>query len=253
MKENIRKYINERCLVLLGFLLFFSSCYTPRDKHLLQKSESLPQYKRIKYKEYRLAVNDELLLKITTQDKKFIKLIGLNQNNLTAYRIYPDSTIDIPFVEKIKVAGKTISEATVEVEKLFQEVLPDAKIRLGLKNKIYTVIGEAGSGGVFPVYKERLTIFQALAQSGKIALSGDRKHIKIIREIDGKPQILEFDIRPYSVIKSKYYYIYPNDIIYVQREPSSFYKTATYSQLISVVSSSLSLFTSVYYYTKYRK
>ncbi len=252
MKKNIKKYISKNHLVLFVILLIVSSCYTPKDKHILQKSPVLPKYKKTDYVEYKISVNDEILLKITTQDKNFIDLIGLKQSSLVSYRVYPDGTIDIPFVEKIKVAGKTLPEANLEVAKRFKEIVPDANVKIALKNKHYTVVGDAGRG-IFPVYKERLTIYQALAQSGEIALSADRKHIKIIREIDGVPTILEFDIRPRSVINSKYYYVYPNDIIYVQREPSSFYKTNTYGGLINLITSSLALFTSVYYFTKYNK
>ncbi|PIF02540.1 MAG: hypothetical protein CR965_00645 [Paludibacter sp.] len=250
MKTNIQKYINKKHLLLLGLLLLVTSCYTPRDKHLLQKSSTLPKYKHTDYVEYKIGINDEILIKITTQDKKFVDLIGLKQSSSVSYRVYPDSTIDIPFVEKIKVAGKTLVEANKEVERRFKEIVPDARVKIALKNKQYTVIGDAGKG-IFPVYKERLTIYQALAQSGEIALSGDRKHIKIIREIDGVPTILEFDIRPRSVIKSKYYYIYPNDIIYVQREGSSFYKTDNYSDLVNLITSSFTLFATIYYFSKY--
>ncbi len=250
MKKNIKKYINKNYFVLFVIALIVSSCYTPRDKHFLQKSSTLPRYKRINYSEYKISVNDEILLKITTQDKNFVDLIGLTRNNMVSYRVYPDSTIDIPFVEGIKVAGKTLPEANLEVERRFKEIVPDANVKIALSNKHYTVIGDAGRG-VFPVYKEKLTIYQALAQSGKIALSGDRKHIKIIREINGVPTILEFDIRPRSVINSKYYYVYPNDIIYVQREGASFYKTNSYGGLLTLITSSLSLFTTIYYFTKY--
>ena len=82
---------------------------------------------------------------------------------------------------------------------------------------------------------------------------GDRKHVKIIRETEGKPEIMEFDIRPNSVIKSKYYYIYPNDIIYVQKDPASFYKANSYGSFIGLISSSISLFTTVFYFTELNK
>ena len=127
--------------------------------------------------------------------------------------------------------------------------ITDAEVKLALGNKTFTVIGDIGSG-VFNVYKEKLTIFQALAMSGDLALSGDRKHVRIIRETNGKPEILEFDIRPNSLIESKYYYVYPNDVIYVQRSKGSFYKMNTYSSFIGLITSSLSLLITVLYYIK---
>ena len=86
--------------------------------------------------------------------------------------------------------------------------------------------------------------------SGDFNESSDRKHIRIIRKNEKKTQIIEFDIRPRSIIDSKYYYVYPNDIIYVRREFSSFYKVNNYSSLIGIVSSSINLLFNVLIYSK---
>ncbi len=240
---------------LLVVLTLLSSCYTQKDKRLLQESRSLPQYQAEVYQDYLLQANDELLFRLLTTDEDFIKLIEANTSSpqqALSYRVYPDGTIDLPFVSLIKVAGLTIPQATEEIRKRYSQLVDDAEIKLALANKTFTIIGEAGNG-VFPIYKERMTIYQALAQSGEIALSGDRKHVKIVREINGVPEILEFDIRPKSVIDSKYYYIYPNDIIYVQKEASSFYKTNSYTSLLALITSSISLFTTVFYFTRLNK
>lgn len=237
-------------------ICLLTSCYTQRDKRFWQDSPTLPQYEIVKYQPYKININDELFFRVITTDKKFVNIIGVGNNstqNVISYRVYPDGTIDIPFVESIKVAGLSIEEASRVIEKKLLEIIPDAEVKLTLKNKNYTVIGDAGKG-IFPVYKDRLNIYQALAQSGEIMLSGDRRHIKIIRETYGKqPKILEFDIRSNSVIDSEYYYIFPNDIIYVQREKASFYKADGYSALIGLLTSSVSFFTNIYYYTKYNK
>ena len=95
-----------------------------------------------------------------------------------------------------------------------------------------------------------MSIFQALALTGDFNEASDRKHIRIIRETDKGTTIMEFDIRPKSIIDSKYYYVYPNDIIYIQREFASFYKVNSYTSLLGIVGSSLSLFFSVLNYTK---
>lgn len=244
-----------RSTIIVGLCLLLSSCYTQRDKRFWQDSPSLPQYEIADYQPYKISINDELLFRVITTDSKFVNVIGVgntNTQNIISYRVYPDGTIDIPFVEPIKVAGLTTEQAARAIERKLLELIPDAEVKLMLRNKNYTVIGDAGKG-IFPIYKERLNIYQALAQSGDIMLSGDRKHIKIIREREGKPEILEFDIRPSSVIDSKYYYVLPNDIIYVQREGASFYKTDGYSSLIGLLTSSVSFFTTIYYYTKFNK
>jgi polysaccharide export outer membrane protein len=220
---------------------------------LQDDNPSLPVYEKSEYSDYRIRINDEIIYRLITSDETISKLIspetGVGGQNQISYRVYPDGTIDLPFINAIPVAGLTLSEASQEVEKRFKEIIPDAVVKLNLANKTFTVFGNAGTG-LFTIYKEKLTIFQALSMSGDLTESSDRKHVRIIRETDNGTKILEFDIRPKSIIDSKYYYIYPNDIIYVRQEFSSFYKVNNYSTLISVITFSMSLLFTVLNYTK---
>lgn len=258
LKYRLRNRHTTRFLILACLTFVLSSCYTLRDKNLLQTSNTLTQYEKATFEEYKIQINDEILFRLITTNEDFSQLIAEGNSNSASsqqsnsYRVYPDGTIDIPFVDSVKVAGMTLSQAAQSIEKRFKDFIPDAEVTLTLANKTYTVIGEAGTG-IFPVYKNKLTIYQALAQSGDISLSGDRKHVKILRDTDSGVEILEFDIRPKSVIDSKYYYVYPNDIIYIQKQSSSFYKVNNYSSFLGLITSSLSLFINVYYLTKYNR
>ncbi len=242
-----------RIFVLFIVLISLSSCYNYKSLQLLQEEHSSPVYNKSNYSDYRIQVNDEIIYRLITSDETISKLIspqtGGSSQNMMSYRVYKDSTIDLPFISHIPIAGLTISEATKVIENRFKEIIPDAVVKLSLSNKTFTIFGDAGSG-IFPIYKEKLTIFQALSMSGDFNETSDRKHIRIIRDTEKGTQILEFDIRPKSIIDSKYYYIYPNDIIYIQRDFSSFYKVNSYSALLGVFSFSLSLLFSVLTYTK---
>jgi len=234
-------------------ILLMSSCYSYRYVGLLQeKNRQLPKYEESEYEEYRIKVDDELLFRLITADEMISKLIVSGQSlagsqNYISYRVYPDGTVDFPFVKNIPVEGLTLAEATVVIEERFKEIVPDAVIRLTLANKTFTVIGEIGTG-VYPIFRDKMTLYQALSMSGEIRYTGDYKKVKIIRETGKGTRILEFDIRPRSIINSEYYYIYPNDIIYVQRNPASFYKVENYSSFISIISTSLSLLFAAFYY-----
>ena len=61
--------------------------------------------------------------------------------------------------------------------------------------------------------------------------------------------MLEFDIRTNTIINSKYYYVYPNDVIYVARTKDSFFKVPSYTGFLGLITSSLSLLVSVLNYT----
>ena len=243
----------NKIIVIVLAVLSLSSCYNYKSMLLLQeKNSALPVYEKTKYEPYRIRVNDEIIYRLITSDVTISKLIstesGVSGQNQISYRVYTDGTIDLPFINSIAIMGLTLDEATLVIEKRFKELIPDAVVKISLANKTFTVFGDAGSG-IFNIYKDKLTIFQALSLSGDFNESSDRKHIRIIRETDNGNQILEFDIRPKSIIDSKYYYVYPNDIIYVRREFSSFYKVNNYSSLLNIVISSMSLLFTVLNYS----
>lgn len=240
--------------ILCVTMLFATSCYTYRNTGLLQDNNpNLPVYEAANFEDYKIRVNDEIIYRLITIDESLARIMpsatAINRYNIVSYRVHSDGTVDLPFLNRIPVEGLTIEEAEKVIEERMRELVPDASIKLTLANKTFTVIGDIGSG-VFPVYKDRMTIFQALAQSGDLFQTGDRKQVRILRETSAGIKVLEFDIRPESIINSEYYYIYPNDIIYIRRAPASFYKVSNYSSFLAIITSSLSLFFTVLFFVQ---
>lgn len=240
-------------ILITSILIFLlSSCYSHKQVGLLQERDNLPTYDSAAYEPYRLQVNDEIIYRVITMDETISKVFANNTSAYSqyanSYRIYADGTIDLPFVGAIKIEGLTELEAQALVKQRMREIIPDADVKLALYNKYFTVLGDVKSGR-YRIYKERMTIFQALSMTGDIMNSGDRRHIRIIRPHGkGEPEVLEFDIRTNSIIDSKYYYVYPNDLIYVSREASSFFKQSTYTGFLALITSSLSLLVTVLNY-----
>lgn len=248
MINNLLRY---SCLLLVSVLL--SGCYSHRAVGLLQERKDLPHYSRATYEPYRIHVNDEVIYRLISMDETIAKTLtqgmASSATDVKSYRVYSDGTIDLPFLEPIFVQGLTLEEAQDTVQRHFREIIPDADIKLSIYNKTFTIIGDVNSG-TYPVYKDKLTIYQALAMSGDLMNQGDRKHVRIIRPRDNaEPEVLEFDIRTNTLIDSKYYYVYPNDVVYVARSRGSFYKVASYSGFLALITSSLALLVSVLNYT----
>ena len=245
-------------ILLLGCIaLMMTSCYSHRNIGYLQeptKSNKIPVYDSAAYEPYRIRVNDEIIYRLVTMDETYSKMLGANNAAVNgqyanSYRVYPDGTIELPFLKPLHIAGLTEMEAQDSLCAAFREILPDADVKLTLYNKFFSVIGDARSGRYY-IYKEKMNIFQALAMTGDVMNSGDRRHIRIVRPRDGaeEPEILEFDIRTNTIIDSKYYYIYPNDVIYVARTKDSFYKVPTYTGFLGLITSSVALLTTVLNY-----
>lgn len=239
-------------MLVFAMMATLTGCYGYSQVGLLQERDDLPQYDSAAYKPYRLQVNDEIIYRVVTMDETIAKTLSTNTNNVgqyaNSYRIYSDGTVDIPFLPPVKLEGLTELEAQDTLRAAFREIIPDADVKLAMYNKRFTVMGDANSG-IYTIYKERMTIFQALAMSGDLLNSGDRRHVRIIRPRgNAEPEVLEFDIRTNSIIDSEYYYVYPNDLIYVSRDKGSFYKQSSYSGFLALITSSVSLLITVLNY-----
>ena len=203
-------------VLLLGLVaVLMSSCYSHRVIGYLQeptKGNKLPVYDSVSYEPYRIRVNDEIIYRLITMDETYSKMLGTNNISsgqyANSYRVQADGTVDLPFLKPLKMQGLTEVEAQNLLRDAFKEIIPDADVKLALYNKYFSVIGDAHAGQ-FYIYKEKLNIFQALAMTGDVMNSGDRRHIRIIRPRDNgqEPEVLEFDIRTNTIIDSKYYYV----------------------------------------------
>lgn len=249
-------------LMIFLMSLTLTGCYSNRAIGLLQeptKHNGIPTYDSVGYQPYRLQVNDEIVYRIITLDETISRTLdagngGANAQYANTYRIYEDGTIDLPFLSPIHIEGLTVEEAQDTIRARFREIIPDADVKVAQYNKTFTVIGEISSGQRY-IYKERMNIFQALAMTGDLRNSGNRKHVRIVRPRNGAdPEVLEFDIRSKDLIDSKYYYIYPNDVIYVERSKQAFWATGSYVGFLGLITSSVSLLVTVLnYYSNFTK
>ena len=94
--------------------------------------------------------------------------------------------------------------------------------------------------------KEKINIFQALALSGDLTTYADRKHIKIIRQTEnGETKIHNIDVRNKNIINSEFYYIQPNDVIYVPYLTEKSFGITHFTGILSTTLSTISLIATI--------
>ena len=133
---------------------------------------------------------------------------------MQGYVVDRDGNIEIPFVGKVNVAGETLNNVKVKLESTFSSYVKDASITVRLVNNYVSLIGEVGSPGRYPLTKNRVNVFEALAMAGDLSEFSNRSKIQLIRPTPYGPVIKEFSLRDRSILDSEYYYVMPNDIIY---------------------------------------
>ncbi len=233
--------------MLLLFIL--SSCTTNRYTRFLQEKDGLPKYAKAEMERYRIQIDDELRVKVLSMNKEVTSIFNTGDNTnsqVGVYRVYTDGTVDLPFISSIRVEGLTLSQAKEKIQEQIRNFIVDAEVVVALSNNYFYVLGDAGKGG-FLLYKEKITIFQALAMCGGMNKVGNRKHVYIMRkDTEGKTQVRDFDIRTITVLDSEYYYIQPNDIIYIPPASERFFRLDSFAAIIGVISTSFSFFFLIY-------
>ena len=158
---------------------------------------------------------------------------------IPTYAIDGNGEIDFPKVGKIKLAGRTRTQA---MDMLRQEVgryIVDPGISMVVRNFRVTVLGEVVRPGTFTIENDRVTILEALGLAGDLTIYGRRGNVLVIREQDGKKQEYRLDLTKRETMNSPAYYLTQNDVVYVEpngaRIQNSKY-TTTASLFVSVTS-----------------
>ncbi|WP_299226487.1 polysaccharide biosynthesis/export family protein [uncultured Psychroserpens sp.] len=226
----------NRMLLLLGLMLcvFSTSCIPHKDIVYLQNKEAATDSTQVmieQQKPYRVQINDILNVRVKALDQETVSILNPageeNLNADSAERAYFDGfTVDvhgnirIPTLGKVNVLGYTTEEIEQMIEaKLLEEQFKEAAnifVTVKLAGLSYTASGEVNNPGTRIIFKDRVNIFEAVANAGDIPLTGNKREVQIIRQYPQGQQIHTLDLTDRNVMNSPYYYIQPNDIIYVK-------------------------------------
>lgn len=245
----------------MGLILsaFLTSCIPHKDIVYLQNRDVATDTLQMmveQQKPYRVQINDILNIRIKVLDQENVSIFNpIGEGNLNASaaeRAYFDGftvdthgTIRIPELGSITVLGFTTSEIESLIKnRLLEEQFKETAnmfITVKLSGLRYTAMGEVKSPGSQILFQERVNIFQAIANVGEIDITGDRRDVLIIRQYPQGQEIHHLDLTDVNVMHSPYYYIQPNDLIYVKPLKQKTWGTGTTGRetltaIVSVVS-----------------
>ncbi|MBZ4036520.1 polysaccharide biosynthesis/export family protein [Flavobacterium sp. 17A] len=252
--------------LLLLISVLFTSCIPMKDLVYLQDKSSSSEQTNIaavEAKPYRLQVNDVLSINIKAIDPKLVAIFNTtsNQNDqsvqsesalyFNGFTVDDHGNIRIPILGEMNVIGYTVEEVRLRIEKKLLEEYFKSEANLFVTVKLaglrYTINGEVGSTGTKVIFKDNVTILEAIANSGDITTVGNRKEVSVIRQTPTGVQMHNIDLTDVNVMKSPYYYLQPNDYIYVKPLRQKTWGTGqTGIQSIGTIITLLSLATTVY-------
>ena len=245
-------------------LLVLSSCVPQKKMLLLKDMQMVSESKSIEYQNER-----SLNYLIQPGDNLYIRAINIldaqnagalngenNRSNymttessiyLNSYTVNNDGFIEYPLIGMVNVKNLTVEQAKDKLQAELSKYVKETTLMVKLASFDLTILGEVTRPGKFKIYQSEIGLLEALSMAGNVTNFAKTATVKLIRRTDNGSEIVTLDVGKADILSSPYYYLKPNDIIYV--EPLKIkqwgFTTFPYSMVFSVISLGVTVFTLV--------
>jgi len=242
------------------FLIFLSSCSTKKQVIYFNDINFENQDKNI-ISVGKIQPNDILSIIISSSSTELSTMYNLNQDQNQNSSFFPGYLVNLEGKITLPILGKiTVKDLTMaQLEELLVKILIEGKhlsepiVTARLMNAKFTVLGEVSKPGTYTYSEQNISVLQALGYAGDLTINGKRENVLLIREENNAKTYITIDMTSKQWFGSPYYYIKPNDVIYVNPNGPKV-KTAGYignlGTFISIVSLSLSMILTVFLFTQ---
>ena len=234
MTKKKYKYLYRHALTLFSALIVLSSC-SVKNFAYFQGAKDVDLNKTSAFYDARIMPKDQLNIHVYTISPEASAPFNMGSVSVTSsntggssassggsqnYLVSNDGTINFPVLGRIKVVGLTKDECEdMILEQIRPYMAPSEKpiVTVRQANYTITVLGEVGSPGTIQVTREKINIYEALAQAGDLTVTGKRVNVKLFREnADGTRELHLLDLTDANIMNSPYFYLQQNDMIYVE-------------------------------------
>jgi len=230
-------------------LLFASSCTS--TKHIAYfASVGDTSYASKPSKDIPIQNNDLLNISISSLNPQASAIFNTNNsiNSATSleaagYLVNSEGNIQLPILGNIKAAGLTKSQLKDNITSsiLEKKLLIDPIVSIRQVNFRVTVLGEVDQPKVVNVPSEKISMLEALGMAGDLTIFGRRDNVLLIREENGRKQIRRINLTSKDFFLSPYYYLQPNDVVYVEPGKAKISSASLSKQWIPTIISVISI------------
>lgn len=164
-------------------------------------------------------------------------------NNASGYLVNSDGFIQVPMIGKVKASGITKRQLKEDITRIIEDkkLLLDPIVTIRHLNYEVTIIGEVSKPTVINVPNENISLLKALGIAGDITVYGKKENVLLIREQNGKRDVRKIDLNSKSFLTSPYYYLNPNDVVYVEPNRQKIMAANRNQQILPTILSVLSI------------
>ncbi|MVM33707.1 polysaccharide export protein [Spirosoma sp. HMF4905] len=135
---------------------------------------------------------------------------------MAGYLVAATGDIELPLVGNLTVGNLTVSECNALIRQKLTPFLKEPTVNVRNQNFRISVLGEVTRPALFTIPNDQITLIEALSLAGDATIYGRRDNVLVIREESGKKTFSRVDLTQRNLFRSPYYYLHPNDIVYVE-------------------------------------
>jgi polysaccharide export outer membrane protein len=229
---HMRKLINA--LIKTGFFfmlsaIILSSCIPMKKMRYMQdpkeEKHARNEFQKQDTTPYLVHSGDNIYIKVNTLEDKnnyFEDLKGGTEYYtesavyLNSYTVNDSGYIEFPLIGKIMADNLTLEQIQKDLQKKVNEYIKNTVVIVKLANFRISMVGEFQHPGKYVVYQDRINIFEAIAMAGDMTDFARRNKVLLMRQSEKGVKTTRLNLNDYSIMESEYYYLMPNDIIYVE-------------------------------------
>lgn len=229
---NIHLIKKFKLLFWIGLLSLFVVSCVPQKKILYMQvknaADTLTSFNNARDLNYRVQPGDNLYIRVVSMDNNANQLLNSMGNGnyatniasdasvyLNSYMVDSKGNIQFPLTGNIFVKNKTISEVKKEVQSKLSNYLKESVVIVKLVNYNITLLGEVRRPGQYKIYQNNINLFEAVSLAGDLTDFANRDKVAIIRQSKEGSKVVYVNMTKRDILASPYFYLKPNDIIYV--------------------------------------
>lgn len=229
--KNISRF-NVKTIIWLSLIFLMISSCIPQKKMLYMRiksdADTLTEFVNDRVVTYKVQNGDNLYIKIVSMDETTNDILNPmgsgggggssagGGNYLNSYTISEEGYLEFPLVGKIYVKNLTIEEITDLLTENLNKFIKEFVVIVKLVNFNITILGEVSSPGQYNIYQTDINLFEAIAMAGDMTDFSIRDQVTVIRKTKNGSSVHEVDMSSKSFLSSDYFYLQPDDIVYIK-------------------------------------